>query len=152
MDKVQKPSKSVCYTPSSNPIESTWPTCSWQVLWRHKCRLSSYAAVLKHVDCMYLCTHDVTHWYLQLSFTPSQGIKWLHFRKKICHWSLVVSWVRTLVERMRQTSILVKPLQPSGFTCTTCFNTLKLCILATECVCVFRMVLTINSEYFPKQH
>jgi hypothetical protein len=36
--------------------------------------------------------------------------------------------------------------------CTTCSNTLKLCILPTECICVFRMVLTINSDCFPKQH
>jgi hypothetical protein len=25
-------------------------------------------------------------------------------------------------------------------------------ILPTECICVFRMVLTTNSGYFPKQH
>jgi hypothetical protein len=35
---------------------------------------------------------------------------------------------------------------------TTCFNTLKLCILPTECICVFHMDLTINSDCFPKQH
>jgi hypothetical protein len=35
---------------------------------------------------------------------------------------------------------------------TTRFNTLKLCILPTECICVFRMVLTINSDCSPKQH
>jgi hypothetical protein len=28
----------------------------------------------------------------------------------------------------------------------------KLCILPTQCIHVFRMVLTINSDYFPKQH
>jgi hypothetical protein len=27
----------------------------------------------------------------------------------------------------------------------------KLCILPTQCICVFRMVLTINSDSFPKQ-
>jgi hypothetical protein len=36
--------------------------------------------------------------------------------------------------------------------CITCFNILELCILPTECVCVFRVVLTINSDCFPKQH
>jgi hypothetical protein len=36
--------------------------------------------------------------------------------------------------------------------CTTCFKTLKLCILPTERICVFPMVLTINSDSFPKQH
>jgi hypothetical protein len=36
--------------------------------------------------------------------------------------------------------------------CTTYYNTLKLCILTTECICVFRMVLTINRDCFPKQH
>jgi hypothetical protein len=29
---------------------------------------------------------------------------------------------------------------------------LKICILVTQCVCEFRMVLTINSDCFPKQH
>jgi hypothetical protein len=33
----------------------------------------------------------------------------------------------------------IKPL------CTTCFSTLKFCILPTQCICVFRIVLTINS-------
>jgi hypothetical protein len=28
----------------------------------------------------------------------------------------------------------------------------KLSILPTQCVYVFRMVLTINSDYFPKRH
>jgi hypothetical protein len=36
--------------------------------------------------------------------------------------------------------------------CTTCFNTPKLCIMPTQCISVFRMVLTINSDCFPKQH
>jgi hypothetical protein len=35
---------------------------------------------------------------------------------------------------------------------TTCYNILKLCILARECIYVFRMVLTINSDCFSKQH
>jgi hypothetical protein len=35
---------------------------------------------------------------------------------------------------------------------TARFNILKLCILPTQCICVFRMVLTINIGYFPKQH
>jgi hypothetical protein len=38
------------------------------------------------------------------------------------------------------------------YVCTTCFNTLKLCILPTQCICVFRMVVTINSDFYPKQH
>jgi hypothetical protein len=45
------------------------------------------------------------------------------------------------------------PLKPSGrYIYTTCFNTSKLCILPTQCICVFRMVLAINSDCFPKQH
>jgi hypothetical protein len=35
---------------------------------------------------------------------------------------------------------------------TTGFNTLELCILPTQSTYVFRMILTINSDYFPKQH
>jgi hypothetical protein len=38
---------------------------------------------------------------------------------------------------------------PSFTICTTCLNTLELCILLTESVIVFRMVLTINSHLFP---
>jgi hypothetical protein len=36
--------------------------------------------------------------------------------------------------------------------CTILFNTLRLCTLSTECVCVFRMVLTINDDCLRKQH
>jgi hypothetical protein len=35
---------------------------------------------------------------------------------------------------------------------TTRFNILKFCILPTQCICVSRMVLTINGDCFPKQH
>jgi hypothetical protein len=31
-------------------------------------------------------------------------------------------------------------------------NTVKLCILPTQCICVFHMVLTVHSDCFPKQH
>jgi hypothetical protein len=31
-------------------------------------------------------------------------------------------------------------------------NKLKLYILRTQCICVYRMVLTTNSDCFPKQH
>jgi hypothetical protein len=39
----------------------------------------------------------------------------------------------------------LNPLNTGGSVCTTRFNALKLCILPTECVRVFRAVLTINS-------
>jgi hypothetical protein len=38
------------------------------------------------------------------------------------------------------------PLQP------TCFTIKNISRLPTQCICVFRMILTINSDYFPKQH
>jgi hypothetical protein len=41
---------------------------------------------------------------------------------------------------------------PMVITCTTHFSILKFYFLPTEYICVFRMVLTINSVYFPKQH
>jgi hypothetical protein len=41
---------------------------------------------------------------------------------------------------------------PVDTICTTSFNILKLCLLTAECICMFRMVLTINSDCFPKQH
>jgi hypothetical protein len=34
----------------------------------------------------------------------------------------------------------------------TCFNIETLCFLPTQCICVFRVVLTTNSDCFPKQH
>jgi hypothetical protein len=36
--------------------------------------------------------------------------------------------------------------------CTTCFYILKLCIPPTECICMLRMVLTINCNCFTKQN
>jgi hypothetical protein len=36
--------------------------------------------------------------------------------------------------------------------CTTLFNIKNLCDFLTQCICVFRMVLAINSDCFPKQH
>jgi hypothetical protein len=47
---------------------------------------------------------------------------------------------------------LINPLKPSGYYMYHMINILKLYILPTECVVVFHMVLTINSEFFPKQH
>jgi hypothetical protein len=38
------------------------------------------------------------------------------------------------------------------YMCTTYFNTKKPFILPTQCIYVFRMVLTVNSDCFPKQH
>jgi hypothetical protein len=35
--------------------------------------------------------------------------------------------------------------------CTISFNVKEFCILPTERIYVFHMVLTINSDYFPKQ-
>jgi len=36
--------------------------------------------------------------------------------------------------------------------CTTFFNIQTLCILPTQCIYVFYMVLAVNCHYFPKQH
>jgi hypothetical protein len=36
--------------------------------------------------------------------------------------------------------------------CTTCSNILQPIILTTQCIYVFHMILTINSDCFPKQH
>jgi hypothetical protein len=36
--------------------------------------------------------------------------------------------------------------------CTTCINNKLFCILPTEHIYGFRMVLRINNDYFPKQH
>jgi hypothetical protein len=33
-----------------------------------------------------------------------------------------------------------------------CFGIKELYVLPTQCIYVFRMILTINSYYFPKQH
>jgi hypothetical protein len=47
---------------------------------------------------------------------------------------------------------LLNPESPEVAIYTTYFNITKFCILPTECSCVFCMVLTINSDCFPKQH
>jgi hypothetical protein len=65
------------------------------------------------------------------------GTNWMY-----CMWGLMFSRKSRLSDRGR----------PSVTICTTRFNTLKLCILPTQCICVFRMVLTINSHSFRKQH
>lgn len=36
--------------------------------------------------------------------------------------------------------------------CTTCFNIQILCVLPTQCIYVFHMILAVNCCYFPKQH
>jgi hypothetical protein len=33
-----------------------------------------------------------------------------------------------------------------------CFNNLKLYILPTECICEFRVILRVNSDYFPQNY
>jgi hypothetical protein len=62
--------------------------------------------------------------------------------------SQVVKWT---LQRAREARLAISwtfLLKPSGYY----MHILKLYILPTECVVVFRMVLTINSEFFPKQH
>jgi hypothetical protein len=46
----------------------------------------------------------------------------------------------------------VNPLKLSGYYMYHLLYHTKICILPTEYICVFRMVLTINSDCFPKQH
>jgi hypothetical protein len=46
----------------------------------------------------------------------------------------------------------INPLNPSNYCMYHLLQHTKLCILPTQCICVFRMVLTINSDCFPKQH
>jgi hypothetical protein len=43
------------------------------------------------------------------------------------------------------------PLKSQWLLYTTYFNILKLCILLTECIHMFLVVLTVNSDYSPKQ-
>jgi hypothetical protein len=47
---------------------------------------------------------------------------------------------------------LINSLKPSGYYMYHLLYHIKLCILPSECICVFRMVLTINSDCFTKQH
>jgi hypothetical protein len=53
---------------------------------------------------------------------------------------------RSPIQHLNGLKDFMNPLIP------TRFNILKFCILPTECICVFRTVLTINSDCFPKQH
>jgi hypothetical protein len=41
----------------------------------------------------------------------------------------------------------INHLNARGSIYTICFNILKLCILTKECICTFRAVLTINSNF-----
>jgi hypothetical protein len=69
---------------------------------------------------------DITDIYSDPSTTPDWGLLSLH-------WSDI------------------DPLNLGGSECTICFNILKLCILPTECICVFRVVLTINSDFCDRE-
>jgi hypothetical protein len=56
------------------------------------------------------------------------------------------------IRRIYKYCLQIDPLKPRGSILITYFSTLKFCILPTECICVSRMVLTINSDSFLKQH
>jgi hypothetical protein len=60
--------------------------------------------------------------------------------------------VKTSCKNSKFSPCLINLLKPSSSLCTACVNTLQICIVPTQCICVFRMVLTINSDCFPKQH
>jgi hypothetical protein len=47
---------------------------------------------------------------------------------------------------------LYNPLKHNGNNVNTCFNIKEPCILPTLWIYVFHMILTINSDYFFKQH
>jgi hypothetical protein len=65
-----------------------------------------------------------------------------------------ISWLRFSVVLCSPSKQILghclSPLKSNGSICTICFNILKLCILPTVCVCVYRMILTINSDCLPK--
>jgi hypothetical protein len=52
---------------------------------------------------------------------------------------------------IKEVSVLFYHFENAATIYATCFNIIILCILPTECICVFRMVLTINSDCFHKQ-
>jgi hypothetical protein len=74
----------------------------------------------------------LTYPHLTFSYSPKSNPRWKGEDLK--------TW-RTLTR-----------LSPVVTICTTLFDTSKLCILPTQCIWVSRMVLTINSDCFPKQH
>jgi hypothetical protein len=43
--------------------------------------------------------------------------------------------------------LIINPLKLSDSACTICLNTLKLCILATECIFVCRVVLIVKNKF-----
>jgi hypothetical protein len=45
-----------------------------------------------------------------------------------------------------ENSVAINPLKPSGY--ITCINILEFFILSTQCVCAFRVVLTVNRSFF----
>jgi hypothetical protein len=80
--------------------------------------------------------------YVDIFFYDVRHITLLHQRKCFTR----VSCVSLLQQALTMESAVVTIY-------TTYFNTLnKTLLLPTRCIYVFRMVLTINSDYFPKQH
>ena len=53
---------------------------------------------------------------------------------------------------LRSVSLEVKLILLTTQVYTACFNMQELYILPTEYICVFRMVLTVNSDCFRRHH
>jgi hypothetical protein len=75
----------------------------------------------------------------------SESLYWLRYPGSHVYFKIN----RQVCHRLLLLSINLKP---SGSTGTTCFNILKLCILPTQYIYVFHMVLSIKSDYPLKQH
>jgi hypothetical protein len=123
----------ICIGPSHDLTEAQglyiWVTQRWQ----HQGSAAAFQWVLCGVNPWLMC-HSEPLWIILHSLysfaqaNPQMCLIWISLIKLLTLYSSVFA------------------------ICTTCFNTLKLCILPTQCVCVSHMVLTINTDCFPKQH
>lgn len=92
----------------------------------------------------------ITYSHMISTFFSAENIHKFCLILKIHNYYSFNSFISTMVI-MCTTYSKVNPLQPSGYYMYHLFNTLKLCVLSRGCACVFSMVLTANSDCFPKQ-
>jgi hypothetical protein len=123
------------------------------------------------IDCVIICgknklfgsvtkPHELMHQPYRngmfIDITPPKFRMYLLFHKcnmRLAHHNFhALTTIKYYVNVKVKLSLCLTLESPVVTVCTTFFNTPKLYILPTQCSCVFRTVLTINSDWFPKQH
>jgi hypothetical protein len=129
--RVQRPGRKADHSPpSSTELKNVWKYIS----------TSPYV----FIGCSLIKHTQISHQFFSLICVPDSVL--------VTH--LVVAWGCPLKCLSQCFLSLVGPilvifcLNHSA----TCRNINQFCILPTQFICVFRMVLTLNSDYFPEQH